>query len=385
MGKPHSLLLSPPRMGPLNLLVLQPTSFCNFACKYCYLTMESRSTKKKMTLKVIEQTLKNLFQSKIPHNKFTVVWHAGEPLTVGIKYYEAAFQLIDSLRPEGCDISHSFQTNGSLIDDAWCEFLKKWNVKLGLSIDGPERIHDHNRVDKRGHGTHKQVMDAIEVMKRNKLKFSTISVVTRETIQNPHDFIDFFIENNILDIGFNIEEIEGFNDKSSLDVSNDFAQYLNFLKIVHDKSRFVPGMRVREIDSTQKVLLQGKGRKMARQAVPMTLITVAVNGDYSTFSPELLDAKSETFGDFVFGNVSHDSFDEIWRNPFFQQVYSDIQSGIRKCHKTCDYAFACGGGGPSNKFFENGTFDSTETLHCLYTKKAVIQTVATQLARQEKI
>src|SRR6185436_21165441 len=97
--------------------------------------------------------------------------------------------------------------------------------------------------------------------------------------------------------------------------------------------------------------------------------------DYSTFSPELLTMNCGKYESFIFGNVLKDSFDDIWKTDHFREVYADIQAGLRKCFQTCEFAELCGGGQPSNKFSENGSFNSAETLHCRLLKKSMLMTI----------
>ena len=94
------------------------------------------------------------------------------------------------------------------------------------------------------------------------------------------------------------------------------------------------------------------------------MINVDCLGNFSTFSPELLGQATEKYESFSFGNVRNDSFFDATSNPVFQRVVADIDAGNRKCAETCAYWKNCGGASPSNKYYENGTFDTAETQHC---------------------
>src|SRR5471032_3308070 len=124
-------------MPQIQLLVVQPTPFCNIDCRYCH--VPDRTNK----AIVADETLKNLF-SKVfasgwAKEGLSVAWHAGEPLVLPVAFYRRAFPLIDELKPAGLPVTHSFQTNGTLIDDSWCEFIAEAHVSVGVSIDGPQR------------------------------------------------------------------------------------------------------------------------------------------------------------------------------------------------------------------------------------------------------
>src|SRR5258708_26587104 len=104
-------------MPQIQLLVVQPTPFCNIDCRYCYLP--DRTTK----AVVAETTLTNLFSQVFASgwaaDGLAVVWHAGEPLVLPPEFYRRAFRLIDGIKPPELHLTHSFQTNVTLVDDDW--------------------------------------------------------------------------------------------------------------------------------------------------------------------------------------------------------------------------------------------------------------------------
>src|SRR5215469_2335703 len=152
--------LGPCFTGPfaesIELLVLQPTSFCNIDCDYCYLS--NRNDRRKMSLETIRSAVRLVIDSHLVKERLCVVWHAGEPLVLPVQYYDEAFAAIQETVVSRCEISHSIQSNGTLIDDLWCQFLMKHRVRIGLSIDGPALIHDAHRKTRNGKGSHALAM-----------------------------------------------------------------------------------------------------------------------------------------------------------------------------------------------------------------------------------
>src|SRR5215813_809863 len=134
-----------------DLLVIQPTPFCNIDCSYCYLP--HRTSKKRMTLELAEKVFGRLFEFPTISETVGVVWHAGEPMVLPVSYYEDMFSLVQRLAGSKIEVQHSFQTNGTLISDAWCDFIGKWRVNVGLSIDGPAEFHNLNRKYRNGAGS----------------------------------------------------------------------------------------------------------------------------------------------------------------------------------------------------------------------------------------
>src|SRR5215472_4744747 len=137
-------------MPHIQLVVVQPTPFCNIDCRYCYLA--DRSNRAILAEATIANLFSQIFASGWIQDGFNVVWHAGEPMVLPIDYYRRAFRLIDSLKPPNIELTHAFQTNGKLIDDAWCGFFTEAKVNVGVSIDGPKRLHDINRRNRAGQG-----------------------------------------------------------------------------------------------------------------------------------------------------------------------------------------------------------------------------------------
>src|SRR5688572_7242683 len=95
------------------LLIIQGTAFCNLDCSYCYLP--NRDDRRRMELTTLRLIFERVFESPFIGTTLTVVWHSGEPLVLPIDFYRSAFDLADELQPADLSLSHSFQTNGTLI------------------------------------------------------------------------------------------------------------------------------------------------------------------------------------------------------------------------------------------------------------------------------
>jgi uncharacterized protein len=104
---------------------------------------------------------------------------------------------------------------------------------------------------------------------------------------------------------------------------------------------------------------------------PFCILTVDVQGDLYTFSPELAGHTDKDWSSFAIGSATNDDFDTIKSSSTFAFLLSKIQEGVRLCKSECDYFGLCGGGDPGNKLIENGSIASTETLFCRLTKKTI--------------
>lgn len=369
----------------LGLLVIQPSPFCNINCDYCYLP--DRANTRRMEHDVLRKVFERVWESGLVNAPFSLLWHAGEPLAVPIKWYEEAFRIIGEFPGAKDTVVHSLQTNGTLLNDKWCDFIKEHKIEAGLSIDGPEFIHDHHRKTRKGEGTFKKAMAGLEAMKRNGLPYGVVSVISDVSVDHPDELYEFYRENGIDGVGFNIEEIEGANESSSLDSRVDGDERLRrFLTRFYQRNK-ADGfpIHVREFDIARRNILEPgwshapDGSYYNLEAEPLAMLNVDCFGNFSSFSPELLGQPSEKYGTFSFGNaVKHSLFDAT-ANKAFQQVLADIEAGNRKCAETCAFFDYCGGASPSNKYYENGTFDSTETRQCRATVQMPMQIVLEDL------
>ncbi|HEY5793030.1 MAG TPA: cyclophane-forming radical SAM/SPASM peptide maturase GrrM/OscB, partial [Chthoniobacterales bacterium] len=292
---------APPEPGSLSdsswlkLVVLQPSPFCNINCDYCYLTR--RGDTHRMSRETLQRAVEEIFASDLIAEQVTFVWHAGEPLAVPIPWYEEAFDLIARHAPPQVRIGHSFQSNGTLLNEKWCRFIRDRGLSIGLSLDGPAFIHDAHRVTRQGAGTHALAMRGANQLREHGIFFNVIAVVTRESLDHPDAIFDFFLENGMHHVGFNIEELEGGNTQSSLqDVRED--RIAAFFRRIFERQKAEKGkVRIREFDSALARILGGSGNAAEfvyenEQVRPFGILSVDWQGNFSTYSPELLGLES---------------------------------------------------------------------------------------------
>jgi uncharacterized protein len=366
----------------IELLVIQPTPFCNINCSYCYLP--DRRSK----AVVSRETLSNLFSQVFPsgwvRDCLSVVWHAGEPMVLPIEFYRDAFQTIDALKPAGVSVSHSFQTNGMLIDDAWCDFMLEADIGIGVSIDGPKHLHDRNRLTRGGQGTFDRTIAGIRRLRRRGVPFHVISVLSSQSMKSPAEMFDFYVSEGIEEVCFNVEESEGSHVSSTFAQAGVDAAYYRFMSEFWRLSAANPGKLtfIREIDHAIQQVLRPRDAMTANQLIePFAVTSMDVAGNISTFSPELLGLKSADYGDFLLGNINTDRLVDLPERPNLIAMQRDIRRGAELCRRHCQYFSVCGGGEPVNKLSENGTFVSTETAYCRLTRMRMTDLVLDAIDR----
>ena len=189
-------MLMQDRSAPESIsLLLKPASgLCNLACDYCFYRRTKAlypGNETKMTRKILETVIRKTLSVDALFNSFC--WQGGEPLLMGIDFFRdvVAFQKKHA-RP-GQIIENSLQTNGLLLDAAWCEFLSKENFLVGVSLDGPPEIHNVYRKDYAGRGSFDGVMRGIGLMQQHEVSFNILCMLTDQNIRSPLELYDFFL------------------------------------------------------------------------------------------------------------------------------------------------------------------------------------------------
>ncbi len=274
-------------MQELSVIVIQATSLCNLNCKYCYISESSRQNSLKMEEDVLEASIRAIFASDGLHSSVLINWHAGEPLTAGIPFYEKATELIKKYQPKDIDVTQTIQTNGVLINDRWCEFLKRSGIEIGVSLDGPEHIHNANRRTWNGKGSFPKVMRGIDKLRSHNIPFYALMVVTEAALNYPDEIFNFFVDQNIPEFGFNVEEVGSSNDTSSLNrlkqIEVRYKVFINRLAKLWMEQ--YPKLKIREFErSAQDILRQVQHNQRKFQIESSKgILTIKRNGDVVPF------------------------------------------------------------------------------------------------------
>jgi uncharacterized protein len=154
-------------------------AICNLDCKYCYYLPKERlypDSRFCMSDDLLDTFTRQYIEAqRVP--EVTFAWQGGEPTLMGLAFFERAIELQEQYKRPGMTIYNTLQTNGVTLDDDWCRFFKKHNFLVGVSIDGPKKLHDAYRVDKRGRPTFDRVMAGLELLKKHHVEFNTLTCV----------------------------------------------------------------------------------------------------------------------------------------------------------------------------------------------------------------
>lgn len=337
-------------------IVLQPTTACPLNCKYCYLP--KRHLKQEMSPDVTMAIVRSLPSGLVSETGLDVVWHGGEPLAIGPAGFVALIEPFEPLRAEE-RVRHLVQTNATLITDEWCDLFRRYNVSVGVSIDGP-RFVNRNRVNWARKPMFDQIMTGIDTLKRNGLSFTALAVIGLDGLEAPCEILDFLTDLGCQWVGLNIEAKESANRHG---VTPTFEEARRFWREVVVWAHRNPGMRIRDIESLLAYLAMGPAAREIDARCDL-IPTVSRSGDVVLLSPELLDVGDRSYDDFVVGNVLTESLSNILGRAAGLTYVQEFAQGLEACKASCDFFQYCQGAHAGNRYFEHGTFVATETQHC---------------------
>jgi len=345
-------------------VVMQPTTLCNLDCAYCYLPF--RSVDDRMPVAVAEAVAASV-NPWSRTKRFSVVWHGGEPLTAGRDHFARL------LAPFDPAVEHHVQTNATLIDDAWCEFLVEREVRVSVSVDGPE-ARNGERVNRGGKPAYAKIMRGIEALRRHDIPFSALCVVGRPEPGLATELYDYFLELGCDVLGINVEETEGVNKRAN---KHPEAVVTAFWAELVAAWRRDPRIHLREVEWSLRyvaAVLDGTADEvLPRQLDPIP--TVAQDGSVVLLSPELAGFTDPRYGDFTSGNVLETPLGEILSGALGTPWIREFLDGVEACRATCPYFGFCGGAHAANRYFEHGRFDVTATDHCRNSKIRLLEGV----------
>ena len=181
---------APPRFH----VMAKPTgAVCNLACTYCFF-LDKELLYPGSPFRMSDDTLEAYIRQLVEGHKtspVTVAWQGGEPTLMGLDFFRRAIELQEQYRRPGMTFHNTMQTNGTLLDDEWCEFLAANDYLVGLSLDGPRELHDAYRVNKSGRATFDRVMKGLRLLQKHGVEYNILTTVNRINADYPLEVYRF--------------------------------------------------------------------------------------------------------------------------------------------------------------------------------------------------
>jgi len=358
-------------------IIAKPTGpLCNLDCTYCFYLEKENIYPKKSNFRMSDDVLESFICQKIENHRTQIVnfaWQGGEPTLLGVDFYRNVVRL-QRKYADGKEIENGFQTNGILLNDEWCEFFKENNFLIGLSIDGPESLHDRYRKAKGGQGTYKKVIKGLDFLKKHHVDFNTLTVLQKDNSSHPLKVYNFLKEigNGFMQFIPIVERIA--EDKSDdglqlvlpkynknahvTDWSVDPLQYGDFLTTIFDE--WVRNDVGRYFVQLFDIALEAWSglepslcvfRKTCGEAM-----AIEHNGD-------LYSCDHYVYPENKLGNIMENPLESLISSEFQVKFGNDKWDKLPKYCYECDVRFACNGECPKHRFIN--TPDGEEGLNYL--------------------
>jgi uncharacterized protein len=344
---------------------MQPTTLCNLDCVYCYLPY--RALDHRMPVEVVRAVADSVNPWAAANERFSVVWHGGEPMAAGRDHLAA-------LMAPFTGVEHHIQTNATLIDDAWCGFFAEHEMRVSVSVDGPQARNDA-RVNRGGAPAYARIRAGIETLRRHGIRFSALCVVSDPRPGLATELYGYFLDLGCDVLGVNIEEQEGVNKRVNAHAAGDVQAF--WAELV-GAWRADPRIHVREIEWTLRyagAVLDGTADEVLPRSLD-PIPTIAADGRVFLLSPELAGFTDPRYGDFSSGNVLTTPLRQILAGAAESADWvPEYLAGVEACRGSCPYFGFCGGAHAANRYFEHGRFDGTQTNHCRNSKIRLLEGV----------
>lgn len=180
------------------IFVIKPVGAkCNLSCDYCYYKSKDQREKTVMNDKTLEKFVRQYLA--LPQSTFQFIWHGGEPTLAGIDFFENVISL-QVFHGKEKKISNEIQTNATLLNGKWIDFFEKNQFNVGVSIDGHQEVHDKYRKDHLGKGSFEKVIGSIALLRKSKLQWGALVVLTKASLELEKQIFDFLVKNEIYNV-----------------------------------------------------------------------------------------------------------------------------------------------------------------------------------------
>lgn len=353
------MLTLPKNAPPAFHLLAKPTgAICNLDCQYCFFLSKEQlypGSKFRMADDLLETYIQQLLEAhQTP--EVTIAWQGGEPTLMGLEFFQRSIELVDKHKKPGQQVSHTLQTNGTRLDDDWGQFFKQHHFLIGLSVDGPQPLHDTYRVDKRGRGSFEQVMQGWKTLKKHEVDFNILCTVNAANGDRPLDVYRFFRDELGAEFIQFIPIIERVNEDGStlIQSGNQVTersvkpeQFGRFLNSVFDEwvRRDVGKVFIQHFDAALANWVGVQPGVCIFSKTCGNALALEHNGD-------LYSCDHFVEPDYKLGNIQETHMIEMIASEQQRQFGQAKFDTLPQYCRTCEVRFACNGGCPKNRFIE---------------------------------
>jgi serine-type anaerobic sulfatase-maturating enzyme len=335
---------------PFHVMAKPKGAICNLECDYCfYLKKESLYPESdfRMDEKLLEVFIKDYISTQ-ETPEITFSWQGGEPTLMGLDFFKTVVALQEKHNTNNQKIINAFQTNATLITEEWARFFKTNNFLLGISIDGPQELHDQFRRNKKSEGTFQKVKERLDIIKEHQVDYNVLTCVNSANAKFPLEVYRFFRDElevefiQFIPIVINLPSKSNATNVSRHTVSG--KAYGNFLTQIFDEwvRNDVGKVFVQIFDSSLSSW-------MGNPASVCIFEKVCGRGVILEFNGDVYSCDHFVDNGHLLGNIKEESLSEMVNSDSQQSFGLDKWNGLTEKCKKCDVLFTCNGGCPKNR------------------------------------
>ena len=326
-------------MPAFSLLIKPSSADCNIHCTYCFY-LEKKALypglhRRQMSTEVLERMVAGYMETPQPTYGFS--WQGGEPTLMGRAFFRKVTELQERYGRRGATVANSLQTNGILMTDELAEHLARYNFLVGVSIDGPEELHDRYRVTEGGRGTHRQVLRGVEILERNNVEYNVLTLVSSANVGRAREVYRYLRD----DLGVRYHQyipcVEFDPEGNLLPHAITGEQWGAFLLEIFEEwhGGNEETVSVRLFDSVLTMLLDGYANTCVMARNCRRYFVVEHNGD--VYPCDFFVEHNR-----LLGNVMRDRFEEMWQSRTFRDFGRAKRHWNEAC-TSCPYLNLCAG------------------------------------------
>jgi uncharacterized protein len=355
-------------------IMAKPTGAkCNLDCQYCFFLSKEAlypDSDFRMKLDVQRTYIRQYVQAqKVP--QVQIAWQGGEPTLMGLEFFKQSVKLAQQYKKFGMRIEQAIQTNGILLDEEWCTFLHENNFLVGLSIDGPQPLHDAYRIDKGGNPTFQRIFRAARLLQEHQVEFNILCTLHSANADSPLDVYHFFRDElgaKFIQFIPIIERVHSLASKEEVIIAKKIPekrhlytqngnqvsersitaeQYGNFLITVFDEwvTRDVGNIFIQMFDVALANWMGVAPGLCIHSETCGNALALEHNGD-------LYSCDHFVEPDFFLGNIKESNLVDLVGSEQQRQFGNDKYATLPKYCLECPVRFACHGGCPKDRFIK---------------------------------
>lgn len=346
--------------GPIGVMWKTVSEDCNLACDYCYYsTCKGKPGK---SIRKIDSVLLDSFIQEymsLSQGMTSFAWQGGEPLLAGLDFFEEVVALQAKHAPANTVISNSLQTNGTLITERWARFFNRYHFLLGVSLDGPQAIHDLRRVDSQGGGSFDRVMTGISHLRNYDVDFNILTVIHKGNVGKAKELFEFYEQEEFRFVQF-IPCMEFHSQHTAQPGKYEISpkEYGDFLCAAFDcwYNDGNPYISERFFDNMLSVYAHRESELCVhRKSCSQTLI-LEQNGD-------VFPCDFYIHPDWKVGNVGVNRLTEIRRHPLYRE-FVELKTKLPESCPSCPWLSLCYGGCPRSRTWSDDMQTSGTDYFC---------------------